>query len=260
MFNINWPSSFYYFFAIIDIIIISIVVYKIILYVFHTRTLNILKGILIITFIFFFAHFLKLKTLLWGFEKFIEILPLAFIIIFQKDIQMILTRVGTTKLFRWNIRYQQELSDNLKKIFSAMNVLSDRKIGALIFLEQDVDLKGIKEKAITLNAEISEQLLLSIFIPTTPLHDGAIIIKDNRVLVARAFFPITERKTAAYLGSRHRAAIGISEQSDGIVFIVSEETGYVSLVFQGKIFYNVGLDKLKEKVWEILGYNNETAE
>jgi diadenylate cyclase len=255
MFFIDWPRAFYTIFTIVDILVVTFIFYKTIIYIFHTRTANILKGILGIAVVFFSAHLFKLKTLLWLFEKIIAILPLAVLIIFQQEIRRLLAHLGTPRIFlRWGARYEQEHYEALQKIFASMKLLSERSIGALILLEQEVELKSIKEKAIPLNADISEQLLVSIFIPTTPLHDGAVVIKGDKILVARAFFPITEERTAPYLGSRHRAAIGITEHTDSIVLIVSEETGYVSMAHKGKIFYNIGLEKLKEKVFQIFGY------
>lgn len=257
MFNIEWPSGFQYIFILIDILAVSFIIYKAIVYMFNTKTLNILKGMIVIAVVFFAATFFKLKTILWFFEKGLDILPLAVLIVFQPEIRKFLVSLGTPKIFlKLNEEYKKDYLENLKRIFSAMEQLSKRRIGALILIQQDISLDHISEKAVPLNSEISEQLLISVFIPTSPLHDGAVIIKDNRALVARAFLPITEEKIAPYLGSRHRAAIGISENTDCLALIVSEETGYVSIAYKGKIFYNIGLEKLEEKVTEILGVPN----
>lgn len=257
MFDINWPASFYYIFITVDILIVSFIFYKTIIHVLHSRSTSMLKAMLVFVLVFFLANLFRLKTLIWLFEKFLEILPIAVLVVFQQEIRRFLSHIGTPKIFqRWTDKYEVESYEALQKVFSSMKLLSERKIGAIIYVEQEQDLKSIKEKAIPLNAQISEQLLLSIFIPTTPLHDGAVIIKGSKIICARAFFPITEKKTAPYLGSRHRAAIGISERTDGVVLIVSEETGYVSMSYHGNILYNIGLEKLKEKVFEILGYES----
>ncbi len=249
--NIDWPKNFYYFFAVIDVIAVAYIFYKIIVYIFNTKTKNIIKGVVPIAIVFFVANIFKLKTILWLFEKGFTILPIAIFIIFQPEIRRILINLGTKKLFsKFN---EQTYLDVLEKIYSAMKLLSERKVGALILLQQDVGLNSIQEKSTPLEAEVTEQLLVSIFIPTSPLHDGAVIVKDDKILVARAFFPITEERIAPHLGSRHRAAIGITEHTDSVALVVSEETGYISLAYEGKIYYNIGLDRLREKVLEILG-------
>ncbi|OHD07996.1 MAG: TIGR00159 family protein [Spirochaetes bacterium GWB1_36_13] len=252
--DFNWSAVFYYFSIVVDIVVVAFGVYKLSTYIINTKAINILKGIIGIALFFFFASFFRLKTILWLFEKSFEIFPLALVILFQDEIKRILTTIGgTPRIFT---RFGEDLKNSphsdRDKIIAAMQLLSQRKIGALILLQQRDELMSIKEKSVILNAWISEPLLVSIFIPTTPLHDGAVIIKNNLILTARGFLPITEEKTAPYLGSRHRAAIGITENTDTIALVVSEETGYLSLAYKGKIFYNLGIQKLKEKISEIL--------
>ena len=257
LFQIDWPRWVYYIFIALDILAVAFIAYKLILYLFNTKTRNIFKALLLIGVIFFLAHVLKLTTILWVFEKTFAILPLAVLIIFHPEIRRVLVNIGTPKFFMKFVD-TDDPEEVIGRIFSAMGQLSQRKIGALITLQQEVGLNTIKDKAVKLNADITEQLLISIFIPTSPLHDGSIIIKGDKLLVARAFFPITEERIAPHLGSRHRAAIGISEHSDAIALVVSEETGFISLAHQGKIYYNVGLEQGKEKVFEILGYEIES--
>jgi len=257
MFNIEWPSGFQYIFIIIDILAVSYIVYKIIIYMFNTKALNIFKGIILIALVFVIATAFNMKTLLWFFEKGVDILPLAVLIVFQPEIRKFLVSLGTPKIFlKFNEEYKKIYRENMQKIFSAISQLSQRRIGAIILIEQDMNLDLLKEEAIPLNSEISEQLLISIFIPTSPLHDGAVLIKSGKVMAARVFLPITEEKIAPYLGSRHRAAIGVTEHNDCIALVVSEETGYVSLANKGKIFYNIGIEKLEEKVFQLLGIQN----
>lgn len=257
MFHINWPYPLSYVFIAVDILIISFLLYKTMIYLFHSWTATILKGILIMAAVFFSAHLFQLKTLIWLFGHFLTFLPLALIIIFQQEIRRFLAHIGTPGLFTKMHENQNEEKSKktIQQILSAFKTLSQRKIGALIVFEEEVDHKVIKEKAILLDSVVSEQLLISIFVPTTPLHDGAVIIRNNKVEVARAFLPITEKKTASYLGSRHRAAIGLSERSDALLLIVSEETGYISMSYKGVIFYNIGLEKLQEKIYEILQFS-----
>lgn len=252
---IEWPSWLYYFFTFLDILAVSFLLYQIIFHIFTARSANILKGVLLMAGVFFLANLLKMKTLLWIFETLFSILPLMVLILFQPEIRRMLSSLGTPRIFlKYSESYKESVYESLQSILGAMKTLSSRKIGALILLQQEMTLKSIKEKAVTLNADISEPLLVSIFIPTSPLHDGSIIIKGDRILVARAFFPITEEKIAPHLGSRHRAALGISENSDAVALVVSEETGHLSLAYQGKMYYNMGAENIQKKLFEILGY------
>lgn len=254
MFQINWPSGFYYVFIFIDILIVSYLAYKAIIYMLNTKTINILKGFLGIGLVFLFAHLFQLKTLLWILEKGIELLPLTLLIVFQPEIRRIFISFGTPKIFlKWKENEEAESLKTLNAILGAMEKLSQKKVGALILIQQEAELFHIKEKAVILNADVSESLLISIFLPHTPLHDGAVIIKDNKIVAARAFLPITEEKINPQFGSRHRAAIGVSEITDALSLVVSEETGYISLAYKGTVYYNIGIEIAREKALDILG-------
>lgn len=252
---IQWPPWLYYFFTFFDILAVSFILYQAIFHIFTAKSANLLKGVLWIAGVFFIANLLKMKTLLWIFELVLTILPLAVLILFHPEIRRMLSNLGTPKIFlKYSDSYKESVYESLSILLDSMKELSEKRIGALILLQQEMTLKGIKEKAVVLDANLSKMLLFSIFIPSSPLHDGAVIIKGDRVLVARAFFPITEEKVAPHLGSRHRAALGISENSDAIALIVSEETGYLSLAHHGKMFYNMGAENIQKKIFEILGY------
>jgi diadenylate cyclase len=258
MFYVDWPKSLQYLFIIIDIFLVSLIFYYIIKYIFNTKTINILKGTIAVAGAFFIAIFFKLKTLLWFFEKAFEFLPLAIIIVFQPEIRRILSNLGTLKLFSGLDKTQQEKNNYLiQKLIPAIGLLSEKQIGALILIEQQIGLNHIKENSVPIHAEVSKELLMSIFMTTSPLHDGAVIIHNNKLEVARAFFPITEEKVMASLGSRHRAGLGISELTDAIALIVSEETGHISVSYLGKIYYNLTLIELKEKLLQILSKKHE---
>ncbi|PKL01197.1 MAG: TIGR00159 family protein [Tenericutes bacterium HGW-Tenericutes-1] len=178
--------------------------------------------------------------------KLATILPLGyvFVMIYINEITTLLKKlgVGATKKKTKGSKTNNELAS---KLISTIEFLSNRKIGALITIERDIKLSGYVNKAMLINAPVSSELLASIFIPTTPLHDGAVIIRDNTIVCAKAYYPSTERTDLPlHFGTRHRAAIGISEQTDALTVVVSEETGYVSLTINRQIDYNVSKETL----------------
>ena len=167
----------------------------------------------------------------------------VFVMIYINEINSILKKLGVgAKKKTKGSKTNNELAS---KLISTIEFLSNRKIGALITIERDIKLSGYVNKAMLINAPVSSELLASIFIPTTPLHDGAVIIRDNTIVCAKAYYPSTERTDLPlHFGTRHRAAIGISEQTDALTVVVSEETGYVSLTINRQIDYNVSKETL----------------
>jgi len=240
----------YFLTAIIEIISLSFIIYNFIFKVIEIKTKTIIKILISLGLLFLFSKLFILKTFVWIVEKILEITPFAILIIFQKEIRGFINSSKTILYIKKN----KEIKTNIEKILNAMLKMSNLKIGSIIYIEIEDELKDIKEKAIEINAEISEEIIISIFIPQSPLHDGAIIVNSNKILYARAFFPITEKEVLKYLGSRHRAAIGITEMYNGIALTTSEENGYISLCYKGKIFYNLGVEGTRKKIFEILGY------
>ncbi|HOJ50055.1 MAG TPA: diadenylate cyclase CdaA [Spirochaetota bacterium] len=243
----------YYITGLVEIIGLTVIIYNFVFRIIDVKTKTILKLLVILGIFFIFSKFFILKTFVWIFEKIIEIIPIALIIIFQKEIKNFINSSKTIIYIKKN----RELKSNIEKVLNALNYLSSRKIGSLIYIDLEDQLKDIKERSVPINSEINEEIIISLFMPSTPLHDGAIIMNFNKILYARAFFPITEKDVSKYLGSRHRAAIGITEISNGIALTTSEENGYISLFYQGKIFYNLGLDGIRKKIFEILGMKDE---
>jgi uncharacterized protein (TIGR00159 family) len=221
--------------SFIDIVIVAILIY-VILYIVknNTKTLRIFKGTIIIIFIDMMArffHFTALQTITqnlinWGF--------LVFIIIFQPEIRTLLERIGKSGLRRSSL-VALDLSDNdIDQINDAVIELSHKKTGALITIERDVSLQDYINTGVLLDAYISKQLLLTIFKPNTALHDGAIIIRGNKIMCASTYYPPPSIDVLQSFGSRHRAAIGISEVSDSLTIVVSEETGRIRFVENGQ--------------------------
>lgn len=220
---------------ILDITVISFVVYKILVFLKGTRTLKILIAISLLLFVtYFITDFFQLSALNWILSNFISSIFVILVIIFTPEIRrglMIMGRGAIPKSTKIN---RQE--ERLEEILKAINSLSLSRIGALIVFQRDDELKEYMEDATILNAKITKELILSIFHPATPLHDGAVIVKDGQIVAAGCFLPLTTRSDLSKsLGTRHRAAIGITEETDALCVVVSEETGGISLAVDGKI-------------------------
>jgi len=179
------------------------------------------------------------------FTQIIVFLPLPYMLfmIYINEIKAIYKRIGVAR--RRGYKHTKTDNDLADKLLEAIEFLATRKIGALITVERNINLSAFISKAMMINAPVSSELLVSIFIPTTPLHDGAVIIRDNSILCAKAYYPSTERTDLPlHFGTRHRAAIGISEQSDALTIVVSEETGYMSITINRQIDYNISKETL----------------
>jgi diadenylate cyclase len=179
------------------------------------------------------------------FTQIIVFLPLPYMLfmIYINEIKAIYKRIGVAR--RRGYKHTKTDNDLADKLLEAVEFLATRKIGALITVERNINLSAFISKAMMINAPVSSELLVSIFIPTTPLHDGAVIIRDNSILCAKAYYPSTERTDLPlHFGTRHRAAIGISEQSDALTIVVSEETGYMSITINRQIDYNISKETL----------------
>lgn len=230
---------------ILDIAIVWFLIYTILKNVKSNVKLSLLfKGILFIIVIKLLADFIGLSTVGLLLEYVIGWGPLALIIIFQPEIRNILEQIGKTQLLgRHKVLSVDERERIVYEIVSAVDTMRKAKIGALIVIERDVSLIEYINKATNLYADITSELLVSIFFPNNPLHDGGVIIQGDRISCAGAVFPTSNSlKINKRLGTRHRAALGISEETDSIAIIVSEETGRVSIAIKGELFYNLTID------------------
>lgn len=220
---------------IIDIAIIAFVIYKLFSLLRNTRAEQVLKGLIFVLFFASIADILNLNTVSWVMNQFLTVSLVFIIVVFQPELRSALERLGRGRsLFSSEKILRDERS--IDELVSAMSSLSRQKIGALVVLEREVGLSDIIESGTKLDSDISSELLINIFIPNTPLHDGAVIIRKNTIAAAACYLPLSSSNTIAKeLGTRHRAAIGISEKSDCLVVIVSEETGNISVAENGKI-------------------------
>ena len=226
------------FLDIIDIAIVAICIYKLYMMIKETRAEQLIKGLVIIFIFVKISDSLKLYTVNWVLENMMTALAIMIIVVFQPELRKILETIGRsnilTKSFA-DIR-GEKVDKCVEEIVHAVFSLSRQKIGALIIFERSTGLGDVVETGTTLNSAISSELLINIFIPNTPLHDGAIVIKNDTIKAAACFLPLsTEQSISKELGTRHRAAIGMSEKSDCLALIVSEETGGISIAEHGKI-------------------------
>ena len=241
---------------IVDILIIAYIFYKIFMFIKDTRAEQVLKGIVLLFVITQISKIFKLHTLYWILIKTLDLGFIAALIIFQPELRAGLEYIGRTKFSFFsknNISVSEEkLNKTIEEIIEALYSLSRQKIGALIILERHTKIGDIINTGTSIDGEVSRQLLINIFIPNTPLHDGAVVIRDSEIKAAACFLPLTQSKDLSKeLGTRHRAAIGVSEVSDCISLIVSEETGDVSIAKAGKIYRKIS----KERMTNILRSN-----
>ncbi len=216
----------------LDILIVAFVVYQLISIIRGTRSVQMLLGIIVLTAVYFMASILDLSTLMWLLRTFLSSLFLIIIIVFQQDIRRALTQVGKSPFQKT----ADTMEKDLEEIISAVFYLSKRRIGALIIMERDTGLGDYVELGFDLDANLSKELLISIFMPVSPLHDGGVIINKGRVQTAGSILPLSQNPyISKRFGTRHRAAIGLSEETDAVILVVSEETQNVSLVQHGAL-------------------------
>ena len=238
---------------IIDILIVAYIIYHAILLVRGTRAIQLLKGILMLVIIWALSTWFDLYTLKWLMNQMFTFGVLAIFIIFQPELRRALEQLGRGKLFGRNTAEEEETSKLIGEIIKAVNYLSRRKIGALIVFERQTGLNEYTESGIQMKSLTSSELLINIFIPNTPLHDGAVIIQGNQISAAACYLPLSENPfISKELGTRHRAAIGISEVADAISIVVSEETGQISLAMNGQVIRDINEESLISKLFEEL--------
>lgn len=228
-------------FDIIDIFVIAFIIYKAIGFLRETRAGQLVKGLIILLLLYSLANWLDLVTLKWTLSKVMNSAIIALAVIFQPELRRILENVGRTKFSHGQLFDDGEniLSECIDKICKAAGFMSEKRIGALIVFERRTQLGEIINTGTLLDATASVSVVNNIFFPKSPLHDGALIVRNGRLLAAGCILPLTQREDInSQLGTRHRAAIGMSENSDAVVLVVSEETGIISIVANGQITRN----------------------
>lgn len=241
---------------IIEIVIIAFVIYNVMVWIKNTKAWVLLKGIIIVVIFALIAYILNLKTILWIAGKTISVGIIALVIIFQPELRRALERLGRKKilfgLFRFNDgreKGERFSSKTAEEIVRACFDMGAAYTGALIVIEQDMVLEEYEKTGITVDGLVTSQLLINIFEHNTPLHDGAVIIRGDRVVAATCYLPLSDNNNLnKALGTRHRAGVGISEVTDSMTIIVSEETGKVSVAVGGELIHDIDADSLRNKL------------
>lgn len=244
---------------IVEMIIIAFIVYQLFLFIKSTRAWNLSKGIVVVLLFIIIAAIFKMNTILWLAEKTLNVGIIAIIIVFQPELRSALERLGRKNIFNSLFNFDTQktgttrFSDKIKnEIVKAVFEMAKVKTGALIVIEKDTMLAEYTRTGIDLDSIISSQLLINIFEHNTPLHDGAIIVRENRIVSATCYLPLSDNLTISKdLGTRHRAALGISEVSDSLTIVVSEENGKVSVAKDGILERGVDADRLKERLSQL---------
>lgn len=227
---------------VVDVIIITVILYQIYKILVQTKTMHLVKGILTVFLLYLFAMIFKIDTVLWVMTNLTQVLMIAIVVVFQPELRKIFTKIGVSGLF--NIR-GRVTSSNIESAVSAAHVLADRNRGALIVFSRSMNLKSIIETGTTINADVTTSLIISLFEYDTPLHDGAIVIGGNKIIAAGCFLPLSKQEDIKQsFGTRHRAALGLSEESDAIILIASEETGALSIAYDSNIYYDLPVQEV----------------
>jgi diadenylate cyclase len=236
---------------IIDIAIVAFVIYHLLLLLRGRRAMQMLVSLFIIVVVGFIARWLQFDALNWVMSALKGIWAIIFVILFQDEIRRLLGQVGQSRLLGPLVKFEeQEAADT---VVSAAQAMSQRKIGALMVLERSARLANYYQTGVVLNSPVVSTLLVSIFTPLTPLHDGAVIIKGDQIVAARCTLPLSQNPYFVHtLGTRHRAAVGLTEETDAVVVVVSEETGELSLALAGQISRGLSATSLRERLSQLL--------
>ena len=233
---------------LVDILVVTYFLYRLYQMLKNTRAASLVKGLLVLLIAALVSNWLHLHVINWLLEKSMTVVLVALPVVFQPELRRALEQIGRGRFFRKTVVLdEEEVEHMLSALATAAMAMSRNKIGALIVFERETGLDDYIETGIQIDALVSHELFMNIFIPNTPLHDGAIIIRGNRIKAAGCLLPLTEdRNLSKELGTRHRAAIGLSEQSDALVLIVSEETGTISLARSGVLQRYLTGDDIKD--------------
>lgn len=250
---------------ILEIIIIAYAFYHIILWIKDTRAWMLLKGFIMLGVIFLVAVILEMNVVLWVFRNAMVVGIMALVVIFQPELRGALEQLGRKNILGSIASFDNQKAKNerfseksIQAIVKAVYDMAKVKTGALIVVERDIQCREYERTGIPIDSEISSQLIVNMFEHNTPLHDGAVLMRDNRIVAATCYLPLSNNlQVSKELGTRHRAALGISEVSDSLTIVVSEETGFVSLACDGKLYRKIDADTLQLRLNEAAKHNQD---
>ena len=251
--DISLPSGFHGILStitmldVLDIFIVAVILYKVYEMLQDTRAITLVKGVLVLLGVTIICSWMELHVISWLLQKCVTLLFVALPIVFQPELRRALEHLGQGKFLAPSVTLDDdEARSVVNELAKAVKVLSANKIGALLVIERDMGLNDISATGIQIDGLITSDFLMNVFIPNTPLHDGAAVIRGKRLIAAGCLLPLTEnRGLSTELGTRHRAAIGLSEQCDALIVVVSEETGTISVAENGHIMRHLDIDRLK---------------
>jgi len=237
---------------LVDILVVSILIYELLKLIRGTRAVQMAIGGGVFVALFYGSQWAHLQTVNWLIRNMIGYVVFAIIVLFQSDIRRALAHLGRAGFFRY-FAEKESAEESIEELIVAAGMLSTQRTGAIIVIERQIGLRSYVEGGIPLDAELTYDLILSIFQTKSPLHDGAVIIQDDRVAAAACFLPLTVNpKLSKELGSRHRAAIGLTEENDSVAIVVSEETGAISVVVDGQIERGLDAEALRARLRMLL--------
>lgn len=241
----------------VDIVIVAVLVYILLKFIRDSHTTRLLKGVILIIVGIQVVYLFNLHVTSYIFSKCAQIGVIALVVIFQPELRRALDQVGKTSISGWfsnDSESDTKVLSMIREVSHAAQAMSNDKTGALIVIEHGSDIDSMISSGIKIDAEVSSELLINIFVHNTPLHDGAVIIRDNRIALATCVLPLSQNPhITSELGTRHRAGIGISEEADVIVVIVSEETGNISIAYKGLLTRGLNEETMKSRLEELLG-------
>ncbi|HDQ13451.1 MAG TPA: TIGR00159 family protein [Sediminispirochaeta sp.] len=243
---------------LLDVGILSFLIYQIYRLIAQTRAVQLLKGAFFLLIIYAVAFFFHLETLLWIMHSLATVLVIVVAIVFQPELRAIFTRIGRGDLFKLSTGANVE---HIETVVNALEVLAGRKRGALIVFPRQVGLKNLIDNGTRLNAELSSSLIITIFGYDTPLHDGAAVVQGGRLISAGCFLPLSEQiDIRRSFGTRHRAALGMAEETDSVILVLSEETGALSLAYDANLHYDLSAKEVSRTLRNLLTAGGESAE
>ncbi|MFH1014624.1 MAG: diadenylate cyclase CdaA [Nitrospirota bacterium] len=244
---------------ILDIVLVSFLLYRLLLFIKGTKAVQMLIGIGVLLLVSLLSGYTGLYTIDWIIQSFWAQIVIAMIVLFQPEIRRALAQMGETP-FLQSFTSAEELK-SLEEIVKASVALANRKIGALIVIERETSLNEFVEIGTSLDARVTREILLSIFHPSSPIHDGAVVIKGNRIVAAGCFLPIMlSSEVDKAMGTRHRAGLGLTEETDAVVIIVSEETGNISMAIGGKLETHIDMGTLRDILTDMFTSRKKAAQ
>lgn len=257
IFDLSWSGVLGMLRMIVEYLLIAFVIYKILYYLRGTRAANVLSGLTVAFLaLLLMAELLDFTVVRWLLDSFISLMAFTIIVIFQPELRRAFAQLGSLSFFKSNRK-----RETINELVLAVNAMASRRCGAIIVIERRIGMRAIVEDAIKLDSKLNNLLIQSIFYPNSPLHDGAVIVRDDRIVAARAILPLSrDANLSRTMGTRHRAALGITEETDATVVVVSEETGDISVACRGNIMRGLSGKALENELNKLLAHGHETSD